>query len=68
MNDQQSYSCLCCSDSPGAVLSRRRFLALAAESAAALALFPSLAYAESVPGIAYESVPNLLRLPDDVYF
>lgn len=61
-------SCVCCSNSLEGGLGRRRFLALAGGAAAAVALMPRFAYAESVPSISYESVPNPVRLPVDMYF
>ena len=68
MSLRHSMYCPCCDMTPGAA-SRRRFLALAGQSAAALALFPHLAYADNdVPSIAYDSVPDPVRLPRDVYF
>src|SRR5215472_3169171 len=57
-------ACSCCSG-----LSRRRFMAAFGAQAAALALAPRLAAAaDTVPTIAYDSVPNLLQLPRDLYF
>ncbi|SAK54906.1 NHL repeat-containing protein [Caballeronia fortuita] len=68
MSLRHSTYCACCDTAPFAA-SRRRFLALAGQSAAALALFPHLAYADNdVPAIAYDSVPDPVRLPRDVYF
>jgi hypothetical protein len=65
----QSMSCPCCGDMQPGASSRRRFLAMASQSAAALALFPHLAYADdSVPAIPYDSVANPVRLPDNMYF
>jgi hypothetical protein len=63
-------SCPCCGDPATRVLTRRRFLALAAEGAAALALLPHCAYADTdtTRTIAYDSVPNPLHLPRDTYF
>jgi len=65
-------SCPCCGDPATRVLTRRRFLALAAEGAAALALLPRSAYADTDTNttrtIAYDSVPNPLHLPRDTYF
>lgn len=68
MNSSHSMSCVCCSNSLEGGLGRRRFLALAGGAAAAVALMPRFAYAESVPSISYESVPNPVRLPVDMYF
>jgi hypothetical protein len=65
----QSMSCPCCGESQPGASSRRRFLAMASQSAAALALFPHLAYADdSVPAISYDSVRDPVRLPDNMYF
>jgi hypothetical protein len=47
-------------------LSRRRFLAAAAGGAVGLTA-ARFASAEEIPAIAYESVPDLLRLPPDLY-
>jgi hypothetical protein len=57
-------SCLCCG-----AFDRRRFVLAAGGGLASLALAPRLGLAdEAVPVIAYESVPNLLHLPTDLYF
>ncbi|MDN7182313.1 peptidyl-alpha-hydroxyglycine alpha-amidating lyase family protein [Caballeronia sp. SEWSISQ10-4 2] len=62
-------SCPCCGDPQSRLLTRRRFLALAGEGAAALALLPRSAYAaEAPPVITYDSIPDPLHLPRDVYF
>jgi hypothetical protein len=63
-------SCPCCGDPATRALTRRRFLALAAEGAAALTLLPHSAYADTdtTQTIAYDSVPNPLHLPRDTYF
>ena len=63
-------SCPCCGDPATRVLTRRRFLALAAEGTAALALAPHFAYADTdtIRTIAYDSVPNPVHLPRDTYF
>jgi sugar lactone lactonase YvrE len=63
-----SASCVCCGDLLHRAVGRRRFLAAAGAGAASLALSPRLAIAEDVPTIAYESVPNPLRLPRNLYF
>jgi hypothetical protein len=60
MSIWQPASCACCG------LGRRRFLQ-AAGAMAALAVTPAAAWASDVPAIAYESVPDLLRLPADLY-
>jgi hypothetical protein len=61
-------SCLCCGADPSAIMHRRRFMATAGGAVAGLVLSPRLALADTVPTIAYDSVPNLLRLPTDLYF
>jgi NHL repeat-containing protein len=64
MHRHHSFACSCCN-----LLSRRRFIAAMGAHAAALALAPRIAAAaETVPTIAYDSVPNLLHLPRDLYF
>jgi hypothetical protein len=70
MNDPHSESCPCCGDPQHRSVTRRRFLALAGEGAAALALMPRFGYADTdaVPAIAYDSVPDPVRLPRDIYF
>jgi hypothetical protein len=62
-------SCPCWGDPATRILTRRRFLALAAEGAATLALLPHSAYADTsaTRTIAYDSVPNPLHLPCDTY-
>src|SRR6202167_926010 len=61
-------SCLCCGAGPSAIMHRRRFMAAAGGVVAGLVLSPRLAFADTVPTIAYDSVPNPLRLPPDIYF
>ena len=68
MNHPYSVFCPCCNDLQDGALSRRRFMTVAAGGAAALALLPHFAYAKTVPTIAYDSVPDPVRLPNDVYF
>jgi len=64
MHLRHSFACSCCTG-----LSRRRFMAALGAQAAALALAPRFATAaDAVPTIAYDSVPNLLQLPRDLYF
>src|SRR5271155_3787799 len=60
-------SCLCCGGS-SSIMHRRRFMAAASGVVAGLVLSPRLAFADTVPTIAYDSAPNPLRLPPDVYF
>lgn len=61
-------SCLCCGAGPSAIMHRRRFMAAAGGVVAGLVLSPRLAFADTVPTITYDSVPNPLRLPADIYF
>src|SRR5690349_11005521 len=64
MHRHHSFACSCCD-----ILSRRRFIVAMGAQAAALALASRVARAaERVPTIAYDSVPNLLHLPRDLYF
>jgi hypothetical protein len=63
MSLRHSIYCACCSG-----MTRRRFLTMASHGAAALAMFPHLAFAdETVPTLAYDSVPDPVRLPQDMY-
>jgi len=64
MNPQHPYFCACCVDPSQRGLTRRQFLA----AAAALAAAPGFASAQTVPSIAYDSVPDPVRLPDNMYF
>jgi DNA-binding beta-propeller fold protein YncE len=68
MRAQHTLFCPCCTDpsqrGPGSPVTRRQFLA----AAAALAAAPGLASAQTVPSISYESVPNPVTLPNDIYF
>ncbi|HYB58394.1 MAG TPA: peptidyl-alpha-hydroxyglycine alpha-amidating lyase family protein [Alphaproteobacteria bacterium] len=68
MSLQHPASCPCCGDLLRGAFARRRFMLAAGAAVAALALPPRLASAETVPTIAYDSVPNPLHLPPDVYF
>ena len=68
MSLRHPVSCPCCGDPRHSTFARRRFMLAAGAAVAALALPPRLASAESVPTIAYDSVPNPLHLPRDVYF
>ena len=67
MDFRHSDACACCGPSSLRTWHRRRFLAATAGAAAGLALASSLAAAADVPVIAYESVPNLLKLPDNLF-
>ena len=62
MHFRPSQNCPCC----GGAWSRRRFLAAAGGSALGLS-FASFACAEETPTIGYQVVPDLLRLPPDIY-
>jgi sugar lactone lactonase YvrE len=69
MSQYHSMSCPCCAiESRG--LDRRGFIRLAGGAAAALALMPLSAQAQEqiVPSIAFDSIPNPVHLPRDVYF
>ena len=68
MSLQRPSVCPCCGDPRHGSFARRRFMLAAGAAVAALALPPRLASADTVPAIAYESVPNPLHLPRDVYF
>jgi len=62
-------ACICCSPVLRGAFSRRAFLAGSAATVAAAALRPRMASAQSeVPIIKYDSVPNPLKLPRDMYF
>jgi DNA-binding beta-propeller fold protein YncE len=65
MDDPRS-ECPCCGRLMHRAWSRRRVLAAAGIGAAGLAV-PRLACAQEIPSIAYESVPDLLHLPPDLY-
>jgi DNA-binding beta-propeller fold protein YncE len=68
MRAQHTLFCPCCTDPSQRGLdwhiTRRQFLA----AAAALAAAPGLASAQTVPSISYQSVPNPVTLPNDIYF
>jgi hypothetical protein len=65
MDDPRS-ACPCCGSLMRQAWSRRKFLAAASVGAVALTA-PRFACAEDIPSIAYESVPDLLHLPPDLY-
>jgi hypothetical protein len=65
MDDPRS-ACPCCGGLMRQAWSRRKVLAAAGISAVGLTA-PRFACAQDVPSIAYESVPDLLRLPPDLY-
>jgi hypothetical protein len=62
-----AQSCSCCGRGLRAAWSRRQFLNAGGAGLASFALSGSAARADDVPTIAYDSVPNLLRLPSDLY-
>ncbi len=66
MSLHRSAFCPCCGDLRRA-FDRRRFL-LGAGGVAALALSPRVSYAQATPIISYESIPNPLHLPANMYF
>jgi hypothetical protein len=68
MSLRHPASCFCCGDALHRVFDRRRFLLAAAGGAASLALPRRSAFAETVPTIPYDSVPEPLRLPRNLYF
>jgi NHL repeat len=65
MDDPRS-ACPCCGSLMRQAWSRRKFLAAASVGAVGL-MAPRFACAEDIPSIAYESVPDLLHLPPDLY-
>ena len=64
--DDPRFACPCCSGIVRQAWSRRKVLAAAGIGAVGLTA-PRFACAQDVPSIAYESVPDLLRLPPDLY-
>jgi NHL repeat len=62
----RNSACPCCGEAFRGAWSRRRFLAAAGGSAMGLSV-AGFACAEEVPIIGYESVPDILRLPPDLY-
>ena len=66
MSVRQSETCPCCSAVLRVAWNRRSFLAAAGGSALGLS-FSRFACAEDIPTIGYESVPDLLHLPSDLY-
>lgn len=69
--------CPCCGDTPSGMWHRRHFLAAAGAAAAGAALAPADALADAastgaasmgaVPTIAFDSVPDPVRMPPDTY-
>jgi NHL repeat-containing protein len=65
MNAQHHWFCPCCTDPSQRGFTRRQFLS----AAAALAAAPGFASAQTtIPSIRYDSVPDPVRLPDNIYF
>ncbi len=64
--DGPRSACPCCNPFVRAAWSRRRFIAAAAGGAVGLTA-SRFAGAEEIPAIRYEFVPDLLRLPPDLY-
>jgi sugar lactone lactonase YvrE len=67
MGFHRPASCPCCGGSLRGAFDRRRFL-LGAGGAAALALSPRAAFAQTTPIIPYDSIANPLHLPANIYF
>jgi 6-bladed beta-propeller len=67
MQHRHPTSCPCC-DPHHRIYDRRRFLAALGGGAAALACLAHSVEAETVPTIAFNSVPNPVQLPPDMYF
>ena len=63
----QLKGCPCCGDTPSGMWHRRHFLALAGATLAGAAVAPGSAFAETVPTIAYDAVPDLIQLPPDTF-
>lgn len=63
----QLKGCPCCGDTPSGMWHRRHFLALAGAALAGAAVAPGSAFAETVPTIAYDAVPDLIQLPPDTF-
>ncbi|WP_237479117.1 hypothetical protein [Lichenibacterium dinghuense] len=59
--------CLCCGGTPSGMGHRRHFLKAAGVAMAGVALRPRSAFADAVPAIAYESVPDLVQKPPDTF-
>ncbi|MBB5505008.1 peptidyl-alpha-hydroxyglycine alpha-amidating lyase family protein [Paraburkholderia atlantica] len=69
MSERYEPFCACCGSPDHRAMSRRTFMSLLAGSAAGLAM-PSAFAADTpdVPTIAFESIANPVRLPNDTYF
>jgi 6-bladed beta-propeller len=68
MSEQYRSFCPCCGSAGHRAMSRRAFLSLVAGTAAGLAIPPAFADSPAVPSIAYDSIPDPVHLPKDVYF
>ncbi|RZF25032.1 6-bladed beta-propeller [Paraburkholderia sp. UYCP14C] len=69
MSERYESFCACCGDPDHRAMSRRTFMSLLAGSAAGLAMPAAFAAdAPNVPTIAYDSIANPVRLPNDIYF
>ena len=64
---RQLRGCLCCGTSPLGLWHRRQFLQGAGAAMAGLWLAPERSLADTSPTLGYESVPDLLKLPADLY-
>ncbi|WP_233852402.1 peptidyl-alpha-hydroxyglycine alpha-amidating lyase family protein [Paraburkholderia sp. HD33-4] len=69
MSERYASLCACCGSPEHRAMSRRTFMNLLAGSAAGLAM-PSTFAADTpaIPTLAYDSIPNPVRLPNDMYF
>ncbi|NUY00304.1 peptidyl-alpha-hydroxyglycine alpha-amidating lyase family protein [Paraburkholderia youngii] len=69
MSERYESFCACCGSPDHRAMSRRTFMSLLAGSAAGLAMPSAFAAdAPDVPTIAYDSIANPVRLPNDTYF
>ncbi|MGF6413289.1 peptidyl-alpha-hydroxyglycine alpha-amidating lyase family protein [Paraburkholderia sp. MM5482-R1] len=69
MSERYESFCACCGGPDHRAMSRRTFMSLLAGSAAGLAMPPAFAAdTPAVPTIAYDSIANPVRLPNDRYF
>ncbi|WP_329959701.1 peptidyl-alpha-hydroxyglycine alpha-amidating lyase family protein [Paraburkholderia translucens] len=69
MSERYESFCACCGSPEHRAMSRRTFMSLIAGSAAGLAMPCAFAAdTPAVPAIAYDSIPNPVRLPNDMYF
>ncbi|MBB5423231.1 6-bladed beta-propeller [Paraburkholderia sp. CNPSo 3155] len=69
MSERYESFCACCGSPDHRAMSRRTFMSLLAGSAAGLAMPSAFAVdTPDVPTIAYDSIANPVRLPNDTYF